>query len=208
MSVRRPSPRPPRVDRNHRGDPSRTSTLRVPVAVAALLAAALHVPGTMPHLRTAPYMGVAFVAFMVATSVGALALLDHDRRRHYGVLGGLCAAAIVTFVATRLVALPQLGDDVGRWTESTAVASLISEGTVVVLSTLAWFGVGARTTRRRWVTASGLSASALSIAVGIPAVVAGASRQLNTVRTSRGTSAGEAATVAAPVAACAVAGGA
>ncbi len=178
MSIRRPSTRRPRVDRTDRAEnaagAARASTLRVPVAVAALLAAALHVPMTMPHLRAAPYMGIAFIAFMIATSVGALALLDHDRRRHYGVLGALCGAAIVTFVVTRLVALPQLGDDVGRWTESTAVAALLSEATVVVLATMAWFGVGARTTRRRWITASGLSASALSIAIGIPAVVTGA----------------------------------
>ena len=149
------------------------SALRWPVAAAALAAAALHVPATVPHLRAAPYMGVAFCAFMVAIAVAGLSLAEADTPRRYRAVAGLALAAIATFVLTRLVALPQLAGDVHHWTEGTAVASLIAEGSAVVLSALALAGLGRRTPHRRWVTVPGFAASALSLAVGLPAVLAG-----------------------------------
>jgi len=45
--------------------------------------------------------------------------------------GLVCGAAIVGYVATRLVAFPQLADDVGNWLEPLGVVAVLSEAVVV-----------------------------------------------------------------------------
>jgi hypothetical protein len=43
----------------------------------------------------------------------------------------LCTAGIAAYAATRLVAFPQLADDVGNWMEPLGVVSVLSEAVVV-----------------------------------------------------------------------------
>ena len=103
--------------------------------VVALLAVAAvaHIPLVGEHLMEAPYMGVLFVLFTAAAllTAGALALKASALR--YAAATGLCAAAVVTYAATRLVAFPQLADDVGAWAEPLGVLSIAVEAAVVVL---------------------------------------------------------------------------
>ena len=79
-------------------------------------------------------MGVLFVAFAVVASALGAVLLVRRQRRLVDAAGALCAAAVVTYAATRLVAFPQIGDDVGNWLEPWGVVSVALEATVVALA--------------------------------------------------------------------------
>jgi hypothetical protein len=101
------------------------TTLRTVVVAALITAAVAHIPVTPEHLEEAPYMGVAFIAFTVAAMLlaGVVALSD----RGYLAAAGLCFTAVVVYAATRLVAFPQIGDDVGNWTETLGLVSIAAE---------------------------------------------------------------------------------
>jgi hypothetical protein len=108
------------------------------IAATSLLAAAIaHVPVTPEHLKEAPYMGVAFIAFSVAATLLAVAVAATDRPLLYGATMGLCAAAIFVYAMTRMVAFPQLSDDVGNWSETLGVISVATEMIALVASGLA-----------------------------------------------------------------------
>ena len=64
----------------------------------------------------------------------------------FAVAGALCAAAIGAYCMTRLIAFPQLADDVGNWGETAGVVSVASEAAVVALSLVF---ARAHTNRRR-----------------------------------------------------------
>jgi len=111
-----------------------------------MVAAAAHVPVIPEHLREAPYMGALFVGFTVVAA--ALAVVLVSRRSvamPFVVAGVLCAAAIGAYCLTRLVAFPQLADDVGNWGETAGVVSIVSEAAVLALSLVY---ARARTNRR------------------------------------------------------------
>jgi hypothetical protein len=50
------------------------------------------------------------------------------------VSGAVCLAAVVAFLASRTVGLPQIGDDVGNWTEPLAVPAVASEVLMALLA--------------------------------------------------------------------------
>lgn len=109
--------------------------LRWPTAAALIVAAAAHIPVIPEHLDEAPYMGVLFIAFTVVAAVLAVVVATRGTASApFLVAGGVCAVAIVTYCLTRVVAFPQLGDDVGNWGESLGVVSIASEAAVVALS--------------------------------------------------------------------------
>jgi hypothetical protein len=100
------------------------------VSVAAGLA---HLPVAPEHLREAPYLGVLFVVFaVIATALGALLWLC-PANWAVGSVGMLCGAAVVAYAATRLVAFPQISDDVGNWLEPWGVVSVALELVAVVI---------------------------------------------------------------------------
>jgi len=101
------------------------------VVAGTVAAAAAHVPVIGPHLREAPYMGVAFVVLTTACLALAGAALVWDTDLVYGLAELTCGLAVAGFVVTRLVAFPDLADDVGKWLEPLAVVSVLAEATVV-----------------------------------------------------------------------------
>ena len=108
------------------------------MAIALLVAAAAHLPVIPAHLHEAPYMGVLFVVFTVVSATMAVVVAVHGSAPAPFLLSGvLCAAAIAAYCLTRLVAFPQLGDDVGNWGETAGVIAIVSEAIVVVLSVAA-----------------------------------------------------------------------
>ena len=111
------------------------AALRAPqrwvLAGAALVAAAAHVPVIAPHLDEAPYMGVLFIVLTAACSVLAVAAVVRDARPVYALAAVTCGLAVAGYAATRLVAFPQLGDDVGNWLEPLGVVSVAAELVVV-----------------------------------------------------------------------------
>lgn len=118
------------------GGSGRSTGVRWPTIALLFVASMAHVPVIPPHLAEAPYMGVLFIAFATAAFVLAALMAARPSAVLYPAAGLLCGAAILAFVATRLVAFPQLADDVGNWTEPLGVVSVAAEAGVVVLSTI------------------------------------------------------------------------
>jgi hypothetical protein len=119
-----------------------SASLRWPTAAALTVAAVAHVPVIPEHLREAPYMGVLFVAFTVVAMVLALVVaMRGTASTAFVVSGVVCGLAIAAYCLTRLVAFPQLADDVGNWGEPLGVVSIASEAVVLALSVAAatWF---------------------------------------------------------------------
>ena len=118
--------------------PTVARLLRWPTAAALTVAAIAHVPVIPGHLRDAPYMGVLFVAFtVVAAALAVTVALRGSASLPFVISGVVCAVAIATYCLTRLVAFPQLGDDVGNWGETLGLVSIASEAVVVALSVAA-----------------------------------------------------------------------
>ena len=75
------------------------------------------------------------VTAMVLAGVIALA----DSSRGYVASTALCVAAIVVYALTRSVAFPQIGDDVGNWTETYGVVSISAEAVAALAAGAALF---------------------------------------------------------------------
>lgn len=119
------------------GTGSRRSPWRWPLAVAAVVAAAAHVPVVSPHLHEAPYMGVLFVLLTAACLLLAVAVLTLDSPAVYLAAAMVCGLAVVGYAATRLVAFPQLADDVDDWFEPLGVLAVLAEMSVVTVAAFA-----------------------------------------------------------------------
>lgn len=121
-----------------------TSAARISRAVSVLTIAAglAHLPVTPQHLREAPYVGVSFAVFaVVAVAVGGYIWWRPQSARSVAAAGVLSAAAVVTYAATRLVAFPQIADDVGNWVEPWGVVSVLLESAAVVAAAISLRGV-------------------------------------------------------------------
>jgi hypothetical protein len=111
--------------------------LRWATVTAIVVAAVAHIPVISPHLEEAPYMGVLFIGLTaVCLGLGAV-IAASDSTWAYRSAAIVCGAAVLAYAATRLVAFPQLADDVGNWFEPLGVVSVISETGVVAFALLA-----------------------------------------------------------------------
>ena len=114
--------------------PATSLFLRSATVAMIVVAAVAHVPVIAPHLDEAPYMGVLFIALTaVCLTLGAV-IAATDATWAYQAAVAVCGAAVLAYAATRLVAFPQLADDVGNWFEPLGVVSVISESLVVGLA--------------------------------------------------------------------------
>ena len=105
------------------------------VALMLLVAAATHVPLVSEHLEEAPYVGILFLALIVACTGLAVLILVHDSPPVWALSAAVCLLAVVAFLASRTVGLPQLADDIGMWTdEPMGFPAVASEALVVVLA--------------------------------------------------------------------------
>lgn len=111
--------------------------LRAGLVLAALVSALAHIPVTGHHLEEAPYMGWSFIAFSAVCGGLALAAALRDSRPVVGAMVLWCGAALLGYVATRLVAFPQLHHDLGQWTEPWALVSVTAETVTVALGLVA-----------------------------------------------------------------------
>ena len=87
-------------------------------------------------MEETPYLGWAYIGLIVGCGVAAVMLI---RRDHRGFLlaGALAAATFVGYCLSRTTGLPAATDDIGNWTETLGVWSLVAEAAVVALSGLA-----------------------------------------------------------------------
>ncbi|MEP6852905.1 MAG: hypothetical protein ABJA87_09645 [bacterium] len=93
-------------------------------------------PRDPPHLRDAPYMGEEFAVLNVACLLLALAAFLCDSAAVYSLTIVTCGLALAGYAATRLIAFPQLANDVGHWLEPLGVLSILAE-TIAVLTAAA-----------------------------------------------------------------------
>ena len=103
-------------------------------ALLLLVAGGAHVPLIEEHLQEAPYVAWLFIALTLTCLVLAvtIVLVDHPS---VWVLGGVtCLAAAMAFLASRTIGLPQIGDDVGNWTEPLGFPAITSEVLMVALA--------------------------------------------------------------------------
>jgi hypothetical protein len=102
-----------------------------------LLAAtiAIHTTDLADKIGETAYLGLGYI-LLIAASIMSIVLLAQKDRRGW-VLGLVtCAATLVGFVLTRTTGLPGATGDIGNWTETIAVWSLVVEGAFVALA--AW----------------------------------------------------------------------
>ena len=105
------------------------------VASALLLVAAgTHVPLIAEHLEEAPYVGLLFIALSVVCVALAAVILLADSDTVWILGGATCLAAVVAYLASRTVGLPQIRDDVGNWTEPLGIPAVASEAALVLLA--------------------------------------------------------------------------
>ncbi len=64
----------------------------------------------------------------------AVAIVLVDNPGVWIISGAVCLAAVVAFLASRTVGLPEIGDDVGDWTEPLGIPAVASEVLLVVLA--------------------------------------------------------------------------
>jgi hypothetical protein len=99
-----------------------------------LVAAGTHIPLIEDHLEEAPYVGWLFIILSVVCIVLAVAIVLVDNPGVWVLSAAVCLAAVVAFLASRTVGLPQIGDDVGNWTEPLGIPAVASEVLMVVLA--------------------------------------------------------------------------
>jgi hypothetical protein len=101
-----------------------------------LATAGTHIPLVRMHLDEAPYIGVLFILLSAVSIVLAVGVAVWDTRLMWLATGVVGALAVVAFFASRTVGLPQIGDDVGNWTEPLGLLSILSEAAVVAVAEL------------------------------------------------------------------------
>ena len=113
---------------------ARRTPARWGAAALLLVAAAAHVPLIQEHLHEAPYIGWAFVLLSIACVALAVWVVLSDRTDTWILIGAVCLAALVGYLASRTVGLPELGDDVGNWTEPLSYPAVTAELFLVALA--------------------------------------------------------------------------
>ena len=99
-----------------------------------LVAAGTHIPLIEDHLDEAPYVGWLFIALSVVCIALAVVILFVDNPGVWLISGAVCLAAVVAYLASRTVGLPQIEDDVGNWTEPLGLPAVASEALMAVLA--------------------------------------------------------------------------
>jgi hypothetical protein len=111
-----------------------TSPTQWSASFLLLVAAGTHIPLIRMHLEEAPYVGWLFIALSLVCIALAVAIVFVDNAGVWLLSGLTCFAAVVAFLASRTVGLPQIGDDVGNWTEPLGVPAVASEALMAALA--------------------------------------------------------------------------
>ncbi|HET7386252.1 MAG TPA: hypothetical protein VFJ19_06245 [Nocardioidaceae bacterium] len=110
------------------------SAWRWPAIITILVAGAVHIPVTPMHLEEAPYIGWLFIVLTVACFVLAVGLAAFDTGAIWLASGVATALAVIAYVLSRTVGLPQIGDDVGNWLEPLGVAAIVTEALTAAIA--------------------------------------------------------------------------
>ena len=101
------------------------------VAVVALAGVALvHVLDAPGSFQAAPYKGWLYVGLIAGCLGAAAALIRSSDLRAWAAAAAFPAGAIVAFLISRTVGLPQGAGDIGNWWEPLGLSSLFVEACV------------------------------------------------------------------------------
>jgi hypothetical protein len=103
------------------------SPLRWIAAVLLLVVAAVHVPMVPEHLHEAPYIGVSFIALAITGVALAALVVLWDTPAVWITSGTVALLAVIGFLLSRTVGLPEIRDDIGNWTEPLGFPALAAE---------------------------------------------------------------------------------
>ena len=110
------------------------SPLRWVAATLLLVTAAVHLPLVPEHLEEAPYAGLLFALLATACIALAVWLVLRDTPTAWEVSGTVALLALVAFLTSRTIGLPQLGDDVGNWSEPLGFPAVLAELLIAAVS--------------------------------------------------------------------------
>jgi len=99
----------------------------------------IHLLDLGSKMAETPYLGAAYIG-LIAGCIAAAVLLARRDRRGFLLAGGLAGATFLGYCLSRTTGLPAATDDIGNWTETLGVCSLIAEGAVVALAAAALSG--------------------------------------------------------------------
>ena len=111
--------------------PDRVCVWRIVLIPAALVATATHVPITKGHLEEAPYIGFLFLLLEAAGLVLAVLLMRREDRLLYVACAALGGLAILAYILSRSIGLPQIRDDVGNWAEPLGVVAVAAQAVLL-----------------------------------------------------------------------------
>jgi hypothetical protein len=112
----------------------RHTTLRALGFGGMLAIALIHLLDVIGKIKETPYLGVMYIALMVASVAVAFYLLHSGSALAWAAAGLLAVATLIGFVLSRTTGLPDASDDIGNWTEPLGLASMFVEGAVVILA--------------------------------------------------------------------------
>src|SRR4051794_8445190 len=105
------------------------------VAIGGLVAVALiHVLQLPAAFAAAGYLGGLFIAAVVACLAIAAVLTRTSDDRAWGAAGGLAALILLGYLLSRTVGLPSFTEDIGEWSETLGLASMVAEGLLVFVT--------------------------------------------------------------------------
>jgi asparagine N-glycosylation enzyme membrane subunit Stt3 len=116
----------------------RHTTLRALGFGGMLAIALIHLLDVIGKIKETPYLGIMYIALMVASVAVAFYLLHTGSARAWALAGLLAAMTLTGFVLSRTTGLPDATDDIGNWTEGLGLASMFVEAAVIVLAGYAW----------------------------------------------------------------------
>lgn len=117
------------------GRPARSSW-RLLAAVGAFGEAVAHIPVIEEHLSEAPYIGVCFVLLTISGFVLGNYLLNADSQAVWVATGVVSALALLGYLLSRTVGLPQIGDDVGSWSDPLGIVAISCEALMLATASL------------------------------------------------------------------------
>jgi hypothetical protein len=113
-------------------DESTSATLPTLAAAGAIGEAVVHIPLLESHLTEAPYIGVGFLLLIVAGFTVGTKLLVAPDKRAWALCGLVATLALLGYILSRTVGLPQIHDDIGDWQDPLGTLAILCEFTMLV----------------------------------------------------------------------------
>jgi hypothetical protein len=106
------------------------------VAIGGLVSIALiHILQLPTAFAEIGYLGALFIVAIAASLLLAAVLTRTSDNRAWAAAGGLAALILLGYVISRSIGLPGFTDDMGEWSETPGLASMVVESLVIFVTT-------------------------------------------------------------------------